>query len=290
VKFVRYLLANGIRYSIEEFFLRFQIWNLPVSTDGKLSNGSSISDNSEYLGIVNAAVQDDSIFAKFRSNRQYRLILEHVTHKLGDKYLFRLISDEFQVKETLEKVRIVDTLGAPIRYRFKGIGLASPTTIRYMFVHNELIKHFGTLDGFKVVEIGGGFGGQAAVSRALNSTLNWHIYDLPKVSELQEKFLQRCGLGPVSFHSGLKIEESKGDLLISNYALSEVSRELQMEYINKVVLNCSRGYMAWNLLSEIENAGLTVNEVLELIPGASKVDEVPLSHQGNVVITWGTSL
>jgi hypothetical protein len=88
----------------------------------------------------------------------------------------------------------------------------------------------------------------------------------------------------------LKIEESKGDLLISNYALSEVSRELQMEYINKVVLNCSRGYMAWNLLSEIENAGLTVNEVLELIPGASKVDEVPLSHQGNVVITWGTSL
>jgi hypothetical protein len=149
------------------------------------------------------------------------------------------------------------------------------------------VKHFGALDQFKVIEIGGGFGGQAAVSKTLNSTLNWHIYDLPSVSVLQEKFLQRCGLGQVSFHSGLNILESKGDLLISNYALSEVSRELQLEYMNKVVLNCPRGYMAWNLLSEIENGGLTVNEVLELIPGASKVDEVPLSHKGNVVITWG---
>ena len=288
MKFVRYLLRNGLRYSIEEFFLRFQIWDHSIAATSELSLGSSISDNSDYVGIVNAAAHDDIIFAKFRSNRKYRLILEHVTHKLGDKYLSELKNDEFKIKETLGRIRNIDLMGGPIRYRFSEIGKVSPTTIRYMFVHNELVKLFGDMDGFKVVEIGGGFGGQAAVSKALNSTLEWHIYDLPTVSKLQQKFLERCGIKSVSFHSGLEIEESKGDLLISNYALSEVSRDLQLEYMNKVVLNCSRGYMAWNLLSETETGGLSVKEVLEIIPGSSAVDEVPLSHIGNVVIAWGT--
>ena len=290
MKFVRYLLKNGIRYSIEEFFLRFRIWDLSIDAKNELSVGSSISDNSEYVGIVNEAVHNDAVFAKFRSNRKYRLILEHVTHKLGDSYLSELESSGFKVKETLENIGVIDYLGGPLRYHFKKIGKASPTTIRYMFVHNELVKHFGSLDGFKVVEIGGGFGGQAAVSKKINPSLDWHIYDLPTVSKLQEKFLAQCGINSVSFHSGLKIKEVKGDLLISNYALSEVSRDLQLEYMNKVVLNCSSGYMAWNLLSETETGGLSVSEVLGIIPGSCAVDEVPLSHTGNVVITWGTLL
>jgi hypothetical protein len=290
VKFVRYLLRNGLRYSIEEFFLRFKIWDLSIVPTGNLSAGSSISDNSDYVGIVNAATHNDEIFTKFRSNRQYRLILEHVTHKLGDRYLSELGNSGFKTNETLKLVENIDKMGTPIRYRFKQLGKASPTTIRYMFVHNELVRHFGSMDGFKVIEIGGGFGGQAAVSKTINSTLDWNIYDLPIVSKLQQKFLERCGIKSVSFHSGLQIEESNGNLLISNYALSEVSRDLQLEYMNKVVLNCPRGYMAWNLLSEIETGGLSVSEVLDIIPGSSAVAEVPLSHTGNVVITWGTVL
>jgi hypothetical protein len=236
---------------------------------------------------VNAATHDDTVFAKFRSNRKYRLILEHVTHKLGDKYLSELRNSGFEIKETLGRIRNIDLMGGPIRYRFNEIGRVSPTTIRYMFVHSELVKHFGPMDDFKIVEIGGGFGGQAAVSKTLNSTLQWLIYDLPVVSKLQQKFLGRCGIESISFYSGLEIEESKGDLLISNYALSEVSRDLQLEYMNKVALNCPRGYMAWNLLSETETGGLSVKEVLQIIPDSSAIDEVPLSHTGNVVITWG---
>jgi hypothetical protein len=244
------LLKNGLRSSIEELFLRFQIWDLSIAATSNLSAGSSISDNSDYLQIVNAAAHDDKVFAKFRSNRQYRLILEHVSHKLGDSYLSELNKGGSQFKEMFDKTRFIDQLGGPIRYRFREIGKVSPTTVRYIFVHNELVKYFGSIDGFKIIEIGGGFGGQAAVSKTINSTLSWDIYDLPIVSTLQQKFLGKCGIESVASHSGLQIEESSGDLLISNYALSEVSRDLQMEYIDKVVLNCSRGYMAWNLLSE----------------------------------------
>ncbi len=91
----------------------------------------------------------------------------------------------------------------------------------------------------------------------------------------------------ITFCSGLEINETYGDLLLSNYALSEITRDLQVELINKVVLKCKKGYMAWNTISEVQSAGLSLLEVLALILGSRVDDEVPLSSVGNKIISWG---
>ena len=278
---------NGILSTLEESLTRFKLWDLGKNDFVDIGGGSSFSDNKEYLSIVLLASLDDKVFSRFRANRQYRKILEHVTKPLAHKYLDSL-SYKIDLKTTFSRLRRCDRLGGPIRYRFKNLGFYSPTTIRYVYFHTELEKFFGDLTGLKVIEIGGGFGGQAAVSTTINSEIEWTIFDLPEVLLLQQKYLAKANPATnITFCSGLEINETYGDLLLSNYALSEISRDLQIEYINKVVLKCKRGYMAWNTISEVQSAGLSLLEVLALIPGSRVDDEVPLSSVENKIISWG---
>jgi len=280
-----FIRENGLGSFIEEIANRSKLWDLDESEFQNLGSGSSFSDNREYLSIVEVAAQNEHIFQKFRSNRQYRKILEHVTKSLAEEYLKLIPETE---KKNLIKLNECDVIGGPLRYRFGNYGLFSPTTIRYLFFNAQYKKYFGELTNLNVIEIGGGFGGQAAVSLKLNPTISWTIFDLPEVLTLQEKFLSAVNLrGRVNFQSGLKISVARGDLLISNYALSEISRDLQLKYFKLVVSNCQKGYMAWNTISEKENGGLTLTEVLNMIPGSNYVDEIPNSSPGNVIIYWG---
>lgn len=285
---VNYARKNGVIRTVEEVFSRFRLWDLGEDKSFSLGTGSSFSDNPDYLSIVVMASNDEQVFKKFRSNREYRKILEHVTRQLGEDYI-KEFSDKGDLKKTLSLLKNCDRTGGPVQYYFRGVGFYSPTTIRYAFVHSQLEQKFGSLGGLRVLEIGGGFGGQAAVSSTLTRNLDWVIFDLPDVLALQSRYLSRVNPNTtVAFRSGLHISPTEGDLLISNYALSEISRELQMEYLHKVVLNCKRGYMAWNTISEKEIGGLSLLEVLDLIPGASAVAEKPLSDPGNVIIVWGS--
>lgn len=45
--------------------------------------------------------------------------------------------------------------------------------------------------------------------------------------------------------------------------------------------------MAWNTISEVQRGGLSLLEILELIPGSTAHAEMPLSSVGNKIITWG---
>ena len=282
LKFVR---ENGLYSTFEEVKNRLKIWDLDQDDFLNVGTGSSFSDNREYLSIVEIATQNDEVFNKFRSNRQYRKILEHVTKSLASEYL-KLIPDSD--RNLLAKLTQCDIVGGPLRYKFKNLGRYSPTTIRYLYFHTQYQKHFGELEKFRVVEIGGGFGGQAAVSLTLNPHASWTIFDLPEVLALQDKYLRSAAPGTEeSFKSGLELSRTEGDLLLSNYALSEISRELQIKYFDLVVSNCPRGYMAWNTISEKENGGLSLSEVLKLIPGSRFVAEYPLSSPGNVFVYWG---
>ncbi len=278
---------NGVLSVFEECLARLNLWDLSENQIMNVGSGSSFSDNEEYLSIVLLAASDDAIFRKFRANRQYRKILEHVPKSLGSLYLDAMKSNG-EVMDKISNLHKCDSVGGPIRYRFKNLGFYSPTTIRYVYFHTQMEKLFGDLTGLRVIEIGGGFGGQAAVSTTINTKLKWTIFDLPEVTILQQKYLAKVNPDVnVIFSSGLEIKETYGDILLSNYALSEISRELQLEYLNKVVLNCERGYMAWNTISELQGGGLTLAEVLDLIPGSRAEEESPLSSEGNKIVFWG---
>lgn len=252
---------------------------------------SSLSDNDSYGEIVRLASGER--WGDFRSNREYQDVLEHVSYSLACRYLMELGS----WNKTLEMLDSdlaakFSQIGKPPVYRFRieeKRRPLNPTYLRYLHVAQLIEAKFGSLEEVRVCEIGIGFGGQAAVlARALNPK-EIALYDLPEVLSLAKRFLDetspRAGL---SFFDGRNPQQLEADLILSNYAFSELQRSVQLEYMEKVVSNAPRGFMMWNRLSERELGGLSLEEFLKFIPQAEVEHESPKSYAGNVLITWGS--
>jgi hypothetical protein len=77
------------------------------------------------------------------------------------------------------------------------------------------------------------------------------------------------------------------DLVISNYAFTELTREIQDVYLKKVILNSKRGYITYNEISPDSFRSYKRDELLKIIPNSRIIEEVPLTHPKNCIIIWG---
>lgn len=252
-----------------------------------VEKSTSASDYLEYRQIVTAAARDDKVFKLFRSHPHYSPILEHVSRRQGAEYLDIIFRRSNLPENWSKKCAPLNTLGKPPKYSYASIGRFSPTVLRYLKVFSDLEALFGPLQGFRCVEIGVGFGGQAAVLNILGDVTEVQLYDLSPVLALARKFLAKASVSAgTRFLDGARVPQAhQADLLISNYAFSELTRELQLKYLDKVVLNAPRGYITWNSNGP---GGLQPEELLKLIPGAKRLEENPKTGQNNVIIVWGT--
>ena len=281
------ITAHGVIGLVEHYFQRKKLWSREDNAAPR-GKDSSVSDSSAYLQIIGSAVENEESFAKFRSNREYRQILEHVSKAQGYEYLREISFGAFNLRESLSKIDFLNNCGSPLVYYYPRLGVLSPTTLRYLKVFDELNRLFPNLKTMSIAEIGGGFGGQAAVLRRLSGFKSYTVYDLPEVHQLQSKFLKANNSElNIFYKDGRSAPSGKFDLVISNYAVSELKRELQVAYIENVVKSSTCGYLTWNLISQDRLGGLRVEEVLRHIPSAKVTNESPLTDEGNVLITWG---
>lgn len=156
-----------------------------------------------------------------------------------------------------------------------------PVLLRYHWQRQEIRRRFGRkhevfpfAHGFRIVEIGGGFGGLAALVAPHVGC--YEIVDLPEVRLLQDAHLLRFGI---------RLAKVTGEigLLISCYAFSELTPEVQREYAATYIARAKHGYLICNFLG----GSLPFTELLRLMPaGARSEPEVPNSHPDNCVITW----
>lgn len=286
VAFFRHLLHGS---SISRQYLENygRIWHLNYLAEDRPS--TSISDSADYLSIVAAANEDSEAFSRFRSNAAYLTILEHVTYAQGLSYLRVLSRNVPSGSLSIERVLEFNSIGSPLTFKYRGLGdSVSPTLLRYLKVAQDLKSLFGDIADLSVAEIGVGFGGQTVVNAATAGVKKVMLFDLPEVLQLADKFIS-------SFELNIKTESLDGrlpasrtaDLVISNYAFSELRREVQELYLDAVVSKCSRGYITWNQLSQNTLGGLTEAELMSRIPGSRMFDEVPLTGKGNSIIVWG---
>lgn len=252
------------------------------------SAGSSISDRTDYVRLCEAAAAGGPAFDDFRSNRAYREILEHVTPDQGLQYL-KAIERDLEVSGDLAALTADDTVGRPQPMRVGPLPDASPTTLRYIKVLTDLRHLFGPLDGLNVAEIGIGYGGQARILTAFHNIPRYELFDLPPVLELAERFLSHFPATSTQFalHDGRNVPPANCDLVVSNFAFSELRREVQEDYLDRVVASAPRGYMTYNHISPPEFRSLTAQEFAARIPGSELIDEVPLTHRRNVIVIWG---
>lgn len=253
----------------------------------KDSSVSSTSDIASYRRIVERAATDEKTFAYFRSHPDYTRILEHVSPLLGKSYAEEL--QNYPPRNHLKfEARQFSVIGNPKTYQIEGFGKISPTYLRYLKVGCELQRLFGPLHDLTVSEIGIGFGGQTYLLRNGWGVRDFHLYDLEEVNRLAAKWLRRAetDMDAIRFHDSLKpLEFVDSDLAVSNYAFSELAKEYQDMYLDKVLTGSPRGYISWNSLSQ---DGYTVDELLQKLPvGAKAFEEVPETAPENRIITWG---
>jgi len=196
----------------------------------------------------------------FKSDNNYKGILEHVSPSLGSQYL-RIIQQKFpefyQTHSSMlsELCSFNDLYGKTTKVEYAGFANCSPSNLRYI-LHSLLVledmKKYG-LREVDVIEIGGGYGGLCLFLQKLSPLYDiklnsYGIFDLPEASQLQKRYLRALGVEVNIFQldgdmSGIKTNS----FLISNYAFSEIRMDLQEKYISQVINPYTKfGFLAWN--------------------------------------------
>jgi len=249
------------------------------------------SDNGLYVSSINKALNNQKSFEKFKRDHSYREILEHVNYKQGSDYLEIVRERNDGLLEKAKKnVLKSDDLGKPIKYKYSGIDFPlSPTTLRYLKVASDLNGLFSK-DLSKVAEIGCGYGGQAYVNDQLLNVEMTTLFDLPYVNKLIERYLNSLLMNGA--YKTISINQATSmnyDLVISNFAFSELPSALQDAYITKVLSHSSRGYLTMNsgLVGSSSKGKMSLGELREKLPNFEVYEEKPLSSDLNYIIVWG---
>lgn len=237
---------------------------------------TSWSDTEKYKNACLKAVLDEDFFQNFKRDFNYNQILEHVNKELGQKYLDKILENKNITLLVIEVVCwINDNIGNPEKFLYDKIPKpVSPTSLRYIKVQLDLENLFGreNLEKFRIVEIGGGYGGQCLISNTRIHYSDWQIFDLKEATQLQTKYLNNF-VPKHRFKCFDYIFPVKPDLVISNYAFSEINREIQQEYLDKIIKNAVRGYMIFN--NTKEHGNITIEECKEIIKGSQIVNIKP---------------
>lgn len=202
---------------------------------------------SRYEEVCQQAVTDENMFNIFKSNNVYNEILEHVSYDLGMQYYQKILN--CNINDTFfHKFMENDLIGGTNKFYY-GKKHVSPTTLRYIYTAYDINNKIN-VENLDIVEIGGGYGGQCKIMHDMQSFFgrffkSYTIIDLSSVVKLQSKYLNRLGYN-VNFIEYDNLTEMKYDLCISNYGFGELDRNIQDNYVDKVLKNCNNFYIIYN--------------------------------------------
>jgi len=221
-----------------------------------------------YLSACRAAAQGSDFFKNFKSHPAYRHVLEHVSYEEGQLYLDEI---DIDYKDVLDEVKENDKLGTPIQCSYDGVGMISPTTIRYLKNTSDIVNKFGTSFD-SIVEIGGGYGGLCKVLSSFVEFEQYLLLDLEECNMLSRKYLSHFDLPTMSYQAEEIVDvDDNFDLLISNYALSECNRETQMMYIERFVKKSDKFYLMHNNF-HADNGNMSYEEFIDIMSDTHDIE------------------
>jgi putative sugar O-methyltransferase len=252
----------------------------------------SNSDNGTYISSVLEATENYDAFTQFKKDPRYQAILEHTTFEQGLAYLEIVKLENPQLLDSIDLFKENDLIGGASTYDYKDIGSISPSTLRYLKVTSDLIKYFGDMESYRIAEIGVGYGGQLLTADKVLKFKQYDLFDLPPVLTLASMYIESFNLR--SAYKTTTLNQHCGsieyDLVLSNYSFSELPAELQLSYIRKVLSKAKRGYLTMNTgktVASQDNNKLTLDDLLQKLPGLQVLEESPLTNPNNYVLVWG---
>lgn len=285
------LLISIIKDYLNRCMLR--IYRLVVSPPSTINNNQSDSENTKYVDGISRILNSSRKLQVFRRSYKYREILEHVSFKQGLDYLQILNRRHVEIDKLIVSTQKNDAIGSPITFNYKGFGKASPTTLRYLKVAADIEELFGRkLDN--LVEIGAGYGGQASILLECLEIKSYSIYDLPEAQKLIRRYLlAHPAQNEVQMLPIGNVKPMSFDLVLSNYAFSELPIDIQREYCEKIFSNSPRGYLTMNSgfrnMTGRSDSKMNLREILSYLPAPNIYAEDPLTGPDNYIIVWGNT-
>lgn len=282
---------NDPRYALYLLRKRFNRSFKQHQIFGFGSDFRSDSENGDYAASVHKALKNQTSFDRFKRNPAYRHILEHVSKAQGQTYLDILKDrNDGLLAHALETVLHSDAVGQPVKFQYDGYTPAlSPTTLRYIKVASDLSHLFGH-DLEHIAEIGCGYGGQCLVNEKLLGYQFATLFDLPIVNQLIQRYLNYTLMnGAFEVATINEKRPETYDLVISNYAFSELPSALQLVYIDKVLSKAKRGYLTMNsgIGGDHDQGKLSLEALRQALPSFVCLEEAPLTSPHNYIIVWG---
>ena len=226
----------------------------------------NVDDSNNYIDMCSKILSDNEIFKNFKSSEHYNVILEHVDENLGRQYYEHIQKVGNNIFEDMfENFAENDSIGNPKQFLY-GDKKISPTTLRYIKNVLDLSILCDGIQINKVVEVGCGYGGLCKTMSVLCDFDEYICVDLPEVVALQEKYLSQFSnlKDKVKFVPCNKLKNiSNVDLFISNYALSELTIEAQLNYYDKIIKNSKVVYITYNSITNSKDNYNTIISKLE---------------------------
>lgn len=248
----------------------------------------SISQNDRYPRFCYEAAHNDKVFQSFRRQIPYREIVETVGDDLGKLFAQEIREQYPYILPYFDKICREDKIGEPLSFFYPGIGAISPTVLRYVRILGDLQREFGDLSKFHITEIGGGFGGQCKIIHDIGGFARYDIVDIPEVAPLITKYLSCFSIkNAVALSYQTLRTPIQCDLVISNYAFSEINRAGQLWYMDMIINRAPRGFIIYNHFPSVNP--LPMQEFVSLLCKLGKkvkiLNEDP-GRMGDIVI-WG---
>lgn len=249
---------------------------------------TSISDYNDYKLFCEKAATDEKTFDSFKQNSVYTEILEHCSYEQGNLFIQEIIKNNNLDLYYLEKLKENDLYGSSNKLSYESpFGLISPSTLRYIKVLSDLIKHFGDLNSMSIVEIGVGYGGQSKIIMDYFKIKEYNYIDLREVNLLAKTYLSKFNYENLHFLDFENLPDKKYDLIISNYAITECEKTIQEYYIEKIIKNSKNGYMIGNNISHIFDVqSKNIDEWKSSIPNLKIYEEVPKTGADNYLMVF----
>ncbi len=263
-----------------------------VKPSSKKKKARCVSDHKVFTELCAKAAAQEEPFKQFKRDPFFTLFLENTSAQEGTACLELILTRYPDLLSYVDKFRSNDTLGNPLTASFEGVGEISPSTLHYMKVLGELRKEFGTLDHMRIVEIGGGYGGQCKILSDLFSFKSYTLVDLPETLALAKRYLKEQGVENVEFLTPDQLTgEETYDLALSTYGFTECSRAVQKNLLNKVLEHSRRGYLACNFcFKQFRVDPLSKPQLLETFKERGfpfrVLEEEPLSGKENFILVW----
>ena len=206
-----------------------------------IGSASTASDQS-YVQACQRAAEGDSFYT-FKRDRAYNEILEHVNDRLGDLYFHKIAEQYPWLLPRLSRCSINDQIGNARIRAFGSYGEFSNNTMRYVCIAGDLSDRFGDLSPYRIVEFGGGYGGQCVILHTLFSPPSYVILDIQPAVSLTKRYLDACHISPCDVRSAFDTDALKGDLFFSNHAFDEIEESYQVLLAHSLLAHMPRGHI-----------------------------------------------